>query len=105
MFKALPGMNTVGIPITKDGVLPFVHYIIREKGKVELGSFSCAMCHTRVMPDGAILKGAQGNFPFERAAKYSSLVTHARTPPVRSQPAAIRGAVACIPIRWTSEKT
>jgi hypothetical protein len=62
-----------GMPITKEGVLPFVHYIIREKGKVELGSFSCAMCHTRVMPGGTILKGAQGNFPFERAAKYSSL--------------------------------
>ncbi|WP_433965318.1 hypothetical protein [Tunturiibacter gelidiferens] len=62
-----------GMPITKNGVLPFVNYIIREKGKVELGLFACAMCHTRVMPDGATLKGAQGNFPFERAAKYSSL--------------------------------
>ena len=62
-----------GIPLTKDGVLPFVHYIIREKGKIELGSFSCAMCHTRVMPNGTVLKGAQGNFPFERAAKNSAL--------------------------------
>jgi hypothetical protein len=25
------------------------------------------MCHTRVMPDGSIVKGAQGNFPFDRA--------------------------------------
>jgi hypothetical protein len=25
------------------------------------------MCHTRVMPDGTILKGAQGNLPFDRA--------------------------------------
>jgi len=56
-----------GMPLTPDGVLPFLHYVIREKGKVELGSFSCAMCHTRVMPGGALLKGAQGNFPFERA--------------------------------------
>jgi hypothetical protein len=60
-----------GIPISKDGVLPFVHYIIREKGKIELGSFSCAMCHTRVMPDGTTIKGAQGNFPFERSLKFS----------------------------------
>ena len=44
-----------GIPVTKDGVLPFVHYVIREKGKVELASIACAMCHTRVMPDGATL--------------------------------------------------
>jgi len=26
---------------------------------VTVGSFSCGMCHTRVMPDGTILKGAQ----------------------------------------------
>jgi len=25
------------------------------------------MCHTRVMPDGTVIKGAQGNFPFDRA--------------------------------------
>jgi hypothetical protein len=60
-----------GVPLAKDGVLPFVHYVIREKGKIELGSFSCAMCHTRVMPDGATISGAQGNFSFERATKYS----------------------------------
>ena len=52
------------MPLTPDGILPFTHYVIREKGKVELGSFSCGMCHTRVMPGGKIVKGAQGNFPF-----------------------------------------
>ena len=56
------------IPATKDGTLPWFRYVIREKGKVELGTISCAMCHTRVMSDGTIVKGAQGNFPFERAA-------------------------------------
>lgn len=58
----------LGIPATKDGTLPWFRYVIREKGKVELGTLSCAMCHTRVMPDGTVVKGAQGNFPFERAA-------------------------------------
>src|SRR5262249_44635327 len=51
----------------KDGVMPFFRYVVREKGKVELGTISCAMCHTRVMADGTVIKGAQGNFPFERA--------------------------------------
>jgi hypothetical protein len=55
-------------PLTgKDGALPWFRYVVREKGKIELGVISCAMCHTRVMPDGAIVKGAQGNFPFEKA--------------------------------------
>jgi hypothetical protein len=60
-----------GVPISRDGVLPFVHYVIREKGKIELGTFSCAMCHTRVMADGSLIKGAQGNFPFVRASVHS----------------------------------
>jgi hypothetical protein len=54
-------------PLTPDGVLPFLTYVIREKGKVELGQFACRMCHTRVMPEGSILKGAQGNFPIVAA--------------------------------------
>ena len=60
----------LGVPLAKDGTLPFVRYVIREKGKVELGNNSCAMCHTRVMPDGTIIKGAQGNFPFDLAVAY-----------------------------------
>jgi hypothetical protein len=54
-------------PLLKDGSLPFYRYVIREKGKVEIGANSCGMCHTRVMWDGSVIKGAQGNFPFDRA--------------------------------------
>lgn len=60
----------IGVQAAKDGTLPFFRYVIREKGKVELGTISCAMCHTRVMHDGTVIKGAQGNFPFERAAEF-----------------------------------
>lgn len=61
-----------GIPIAKDGSLPYLRYVVRERGKVELGVLSCAMCHTRVMPDGTVIKGAQGNFPFDRAQAFSA---------------------------------
>jgi hypothetical protein len=54
-------------PLTKTGVMPFATYVIRERGKIELGTFACAMCHTRVLPDGTVVKGAQGNFPIDRA--------------------------------------
>lgn len=53
------------VPATKDGILPFRVYVVREQGKVEIGNLSCAMCHTRVMPDGGIIIGAQGNYPFD----------------------------------------
>ncbi|MCU1384789.1 MAG: hypothetical protein JWL71_3486 [Acidobacteria bacterium] len=54
------------VPVTKDGIMPFSRYVIRRKGLVEAGSGSCVMCHARVMPDGTLLKGAQGNFPADR---------------------------------------
>src|SRR5438093_12151577 len=59
-----------GVPLAGDGSVPFFRYVVRQKGKVDLTSGSCAECHTRVMPDGSVLKGAQGNFPFERAGAY-----------------------------------
>jgi hypothetical protein len=61
-----------GIPVTREGIMPFARYVIRNKGVVEVGSFSCAMCHTRVMPDGSVIKGAQGNYPLDRGIGYSS---------------------------------
>ena len=61
----------LGVPVTKDGVMPFSRYVIRKKGVVEAGSGACLMCHARVMPDGSLLKGAQGNFPADRAVAYN----------------------------------
>lgn len=57
-------------PIARDGTLPFYRYVVSDVGRVEIGVLACAMCHTRVMPDGRTIKGAQGNFPFGRAFAY-----------------------------------
>jgi mono/diheme cytochrome c family protein len=57
-LRALP------IPATREGIDPFVQYVVRKKGVVELGTTSCANCHTRVLPDGTAIDGAQGNFPW-----------------------------------------
>jgi len=59
------------MPVTREGRLPFLNYVIREKGNVELGDFACAMCHTRMMADGSLLKGAQGSLPFDRAMSFA----------------------------------
>ena len=58
--------DAVQPPLSADGVVPFYRYVIREKGTIDVGVLSCAMCHTRVMSDGRVLKGAQGNFPFDK---------------------------------------
>ena len=77
-------------PITKTGVMPFASYVIREKGKIELGTFACAMCHTRVLPDGTVIKGAQGNFSIDRANGFG--FQHAPVQVVRSIYRTLSGA-------------
>jgi len=44
-------------PLTREGIVSFYRYVITEKGKVEIGILSCAMCHTRLMPNGTVIKG------------------------------------------------
>ena len=64
------GWEAARIPKTADGTWPYGRYFVREKGKVELGVDSCKTCHTRVMPDGSLLHGAQGNFPLGWTVAY-----------------------------------
>jgi hypothetical protein len=47
--------------ITKEGIYPFSSYVLSEKGKLLVGSLSCASCHTRVTRSGEVIPGAQGN--------------------------------------------
>jgi hypothetical protein len=60
-----------GTPTATDGTVPFYRYVVTARGTVKIGILSCAMWHSRVMADGTALKGAQGNFPFDRAFAYN----------------------------------
>ena len=51
-------------PLTREGIMPFLRYYVRKKGVIEVGTGSCESCHTRVLSDGFVVNGAQGNFPF-----------------------------------------
>ena len=55
-----------GMPVAKDGSVPFARWVVRRKGLVELGSMGCNTCHTRVLKDGTVVPGAQGNNPNDR---------------------------------------
>jgi hypothetical protein len=72
-----------GVPLTRDGIMPFARYVIRRKGVVEVGNLACGMCHTRVLPDGSVIKGAQGNFPFDRTLAYRARTAGAERPILR----------------------
>ncbi len=56
-------IEETGMPVARDGTIPFATWVVREKGKVELGSMGCNTCHTRVLADGTVVAGAQGNNP------------------------------------------
>ena len=53
-------------PPNRDGIIPYVRWVVIQKGVVQPAVGSCASCHTRVMPDGTIVKGAQGDFAVNR---------------------------------------
>jgi hypothetical protein len=62
--------SSIGVPVAKDGIVPWVRYVIRGTGNVEVGNLSCGFCHTRVLPDGSVLKGGQSNFSFDKAIAF-----------------------------------
>jgi hypothetical protein len=66
MNLSIGAIDSLHTPATPDGILPFFQYVVRTKGVVELGLTACALCHTRVLPDGRVCEGAQGNFPWAR---------------------------------------
>jgi hypothetical protein len=74
--------SKIGTPVAGDGTVPFFRYVVRKRGTVEVGIGSCARCHTRVMPDGAIVKGAQGNFATVRAVTYNARIRAQASDPV-----------------------
>jgi hypothetical protein len=74
-------VNNSGIPLASRSRYPYYNYIIDQRGKVKVGIFSCAMCHTRVMKDGSVINGAQGSFPMDRRDGYSSELTMASSTP------------------------
>jgi hypothetical protein len=64
--EGAPDLDTT-VPAMPDGTaLPFRpghRYYIRKKGVIEVGVNACADCHTRIMPDGSFVEGAQGIAP------------------------------------------
>jgi hypothetical protein len=90
-----PSVDGLALPIAKDGELPFFfpgyRYYIRRKGVLEVGINSCAGCHTRVMPDGSFLEGAQG--VVDQPVPESRLKAVSERPPEAARQAAERAWV------------
>jgi hypothetical protein len=88
--------DELDIPLTSDGVVPHVRWVVRQKGRLEVGNGACAICHIRVMPDGSAIEGAQGNFPLATA-----LARRQRTLP---EPVIQRVNRALVAAPWTEAR-
>jgi len=56
--------------MTKDGQLFDFRWVVDKSGEIKLAIRECSGCHTRIMPDGSVISGAQGNLlvPFPPSA-------------------------------------
>ncbi len=50
-----------GDSITNSGIIPSLRWSIDRDGKLKIGLADCSACHSRILPDGSLLLGAQGN--------------------------------------------
>jgi hypothetical protein len=85
-----------GVRLTGEGIMPYARYVIRQKGKVEVGVLSCANCHTRVLDDGTVIQAGPGNFPLDKTNGYLAR----RTPFEENR----RAFVALFWIPWIAER-
>jgi len=64
----------------RNGVSPYSTYVVRTRGVVEAGEGSCRECHSRLLPDGRVIRGAQGNRPIGRIAFFGLAGDFAKAP-------------------------
>jgi hypothetical protein len=62
-----------GVKTTANGIIPQLSVVVQKKGEILLGVLSCGNCHTKVMPDGRVIKGGQGDFPFDEDNSFAFL--------------------------------
>jgi hypothetical protein len=84
------------VRLTREGMMPYARYVIRQKGKLEVGGLSCANCHMSVLEDGRVIKAGQGNFPLDRTNAF--LYRRLGLQPAR------RDFLSLFAIPWLSER-
>ena len=51
------------VPVTNDGIIPDVRFVVDHDGRLKVTLGECTACHLRALPDGSLIRGAQGNLP------------------------------------------
>jgi hypothetical protein len=77
-----------GVTVAADGTIPGVRWLIDHDGQLKITLAECSACHSRVLPDGSVVRGAQrnlqwGSLPgicFDEAAAFDRRAGRARPP-------------------------
>jgi hypothetical protein len=64
-------MAREGVTVAADGTIPGVRWLIDHDRQLKITLAECSGCHTRVLPDGSIVRGAQRNLQWGSLPSFS----------------------------------
>ena len=64
-------MAREGVTVAADGTIPGVRWLIDHDRQLKITLAECSGCHTRVLPDGSIVRGAQRNLQWGSLPRFS----------------------------------
>lgn len=51
------------LPVTKEGIIVGPRWVVDHDGALKVTLDECSACHSRILSDGTLIRGAQGNLP------------------------------------------
>ena len=60
-----------GVTVAADGTIPGVRWLIDHDGQLKITLAECSGCHTRILPDGSSVRGAQRNLQWGSLPQFS----------------------------------
>jgi mono/diheme cytochrome c family protein len=60
-----------GVTVAADGTIPGVRWLIDHDRQLKITLAECSGCHTRILPDGSIVRGAQRNLQWGSLPQFS----------------------------------
>jgi mono/diheme cytochrome c family protein len=91
---------------TKEGYLYDLRWVVESGGQVKLSVRECSACHNRVLADGSVVVGGQGNFPDVPAGELANILFADLPGPVSpgaKPPSAGEAAYAAVGVRWIKD--
>jgi hypothetical protein len=67
--------------VTRDGIILEYRWVVDHDGKLKISLSSCFTCHSRLMPDGTLLRGAPSNYDLANSPAETPLLAKLKPTP------------------------